>query len=151
MHPMGQDAPVNILLADDDKDDRYFFEKALKKVPITTNLTTFKDGEQLMDYLSQNSKPFPDVLVLDVNMPRKNGAECLLEIKLNPKLKSLPVIIYSTALRDEIADVFYKNGAHYYLQKCDFPDLVKSIQKGLTLLAENPNQLSRDKFILNLT
>ena len=151
MEPKQKNAPVNILLADDDKDDRYFFEKALKEVPIATHLTTFKDGEQLMNYLSKNSKLLPDVLFLDVNMPRKNGSECLSEIKLNPKLKELPVIIYSTSLRDKIADVFYQNGAHYYLQKCDFPDLVKSIHKSLTLLAENPNRLSRDKFILTLT
>src|ERR1035437_1105930 len=99
---------LNVLLADDDKDDRFFFKMALKEVTIPTQLETVTDGEILMDYLAENADRLPDVLFLDHNMPRKNGAECLLEIKLIPELKALPIVIYSTSLRDEIADMFYE-------------------------------------------
>ena len=142
-----QQAPLNILLADDDNDGRYFFNMALKEVSIATHLTTVSDGERLMDYLSEN---LPDVLFLDLNMPRKNGNECLVAIKSDKKLKQLPVIIYSTSLQDAVADVLYKNGAHYYLHKCDIAILTKSIHRILTLLLENPKQPSRDQFILCL-
>ena len=65
MNPNQQNAPLNILLADDDTDDRFFFDKALKEIPIATHLTTVHDGEQLMNYLSENSEHLPDVLFLD--------------------------------------------------------------------------------------
>lgn len=137
-----------LLLADDDKDDRYFFEKALKDLDISTSLTTVSDGSRLMDYLSENRGIPPDVVFLDLNMPCKNGMECLSEIKYDNNLKEIPVIIYSTSVREEIADILYKKGAHYYLQKCNFKDLTKSIKGVLLLLAQNPLQPPRDQFII---
>lgn len=148
--PKQQNNPIKVLLADDDKDDRFFFERALKKISIANNLTSVADGEQLMDYLSTNSEHLPDVLFLDLNMPRKNGSECLSEIKGNVNLKRLPVIIYSTSLQDKTADELYENGAHYYLKKCDLPELKKYLQRVLTLLTENSNRPSKDKFVVSL-
>ena len=84
-------APFNILLADDDIDDRFFFSKALKEIPISTNLTTVHDGEELMHYLEKNSKSLPNILFLDLSMPRKTGFECLYEIKDNEKFKDIPI------------------------------------------------------------
>ena len=75
--------PMNILLADDDADDCFFFEKALREIPMATQLTTVNDGERLMDHLSKNMEQLPDVLFLDLNMPRKSGFECLTEITEN--------------------------------------------------------------------
>src|ERR1039457_5741545 len=92
-----QHTPLNILLADDDADDRFLFEKALKEIPITTHLTTVHDGDQLINYLSENSEHLPDLLFLDLSMPRKTGFECLSEIKENKKLNDLPVIMFSTS------------------------------------------------------
>lgn len=89
--------PLNILLADDDKDDRFLFQKALKALPVITNLTTVYNGVQLMKYLSENSEHLPDVLFLDINMPCKNGFECLLEKKEFGMLKDLPVVMFSTS------------------------------------------------------
>src|ERR1035437_4216788 len=97
MKPEQQHAPLNILLADDDKDDRSFFEKALKEVSISTNLITVNDGEHLMKYLADNSEQLPNVLFLDLNMPRKNGFDCIVEIRENEKLKDLSVVIFSTS------------------------------------------------------
>lgn len=92
-----QHTPLNILHADDDTDDRTFFASALKEIPIETSLTTVIDGEQLMSYLSENSKNLPDILFLDLSMPRKTGFECLTEIKEDEKLKNIPVIVFTTS------------------------------------------------------
>ncbi|MDP1747703.1 MAG: response regulator [Bacteroidota bacterium] len=139
----------HILLADDDDSDRFFFEKALKEITIQTKLTTIEDGEQLLNYLKNNSNHLPDVIFLDLNMPRKNGNECLSEIKSDEKLKHIPIVIYSTSLYEDIANILYQNDAHYYLQKSDLKDLPAYIQKTLTLLSDNPGQPSKDKFIIN--
>ncbi len=143
-----QHSSVKILLADDDKDDRFLFDLALQELFSETRLKTVPDGEQLMQYLSENVENPPDILFLDLNMPRKNGSECLAEIKKDEKLKKIPVIIYSTSLRDTIADVLYQTGAHYYLQKCDYSELKTSLQKVFSLLENNPNQPSRDNFLI---
>jgi CheY-like chemotaxis protein len=143
--------PLNVLLADDDRDDRFFFDKVIREIPIRTRLVTIDDGEKLMSYLAENSKTLPDVLFLDLNMPRKNGSECLAEIKQNEKLKWLPVIIYSTSMYEDVADLLYNNGAHYYVRKTDLIDLQRVLHYVLTLLTENRfARPGREKFILSL-
>jgi CheY-like chemotaxis protein len=144
--------PIQILLADDDQDDRYLFNRALKALPINTQLTTVDDGEELMKYLIESLKKLPDLLFLDHNMPRKNGAECLLEIKKHPKLKSLPVIMYSTYVHEDLADIFFKDGAHFYIRKTDQKELRKLLQHVLALFAKNMfPRPSRENFILSVT
>jgi CheY-like chemotaxis protein len=119
-------------------------------VGIATQLTTVDNGERLITHLSRNSTELPDVLFLDLNMPRKNGAECLREIKQNKKLQDLPVIIYSTYLHNTVADQLYKNGAHYYIRKGDLPELRSVLKKVLTMMQENKfERPPRSKFVLN--
>ena len=77
---------INILLADDDVDDCLFFEKVLKEISIKTNLSIVNDGEQVVAYLLKNMAKLPDVIFLDLNMPRKNGFECLSIIKVRTRL-----------------------------------------------------------------
>ena len=150
MNGSNQQIPLNVLLADDDKDDRFFFDRALKALPIPTQLLTVEDGEKLMDYLVKNFDQLPDVLFLDLNMPRKNGSECLEEIKLNDKLKQLPVIIYSTSLHEDVADLLHKNGAHYYIRKSNQPELKKILLRVLNLITEKKFvRPTIDKFILS--
>ena len=142
---------LDILLADDDRDDRFFFDKALKELPIPTQLKTVEDGEKLITYLSQHPLKLPDVLFLDLNMPRKNGSECLAEIKSNEKLKQLPVIIYSTSLHEDVADLLYKNGAHYYVRKTELTELKKILLHVLTLMIERKFiRPSRKEFVVQL-
>lgn len=144
-------APVKVLLADDDRDDRFFFNNALSTLSISSELTTVEDGEQLMKYLSKNSSQLPDVLFLDLNMPRKNGAECLAEIKKNKKLQQLPVIIYSTSLHDVVADELYNQGAHYYIRKTDLAELAKVLHRVLTMMTEKKFvHPSRSEFVLSM-
>jgi CheY-like chemotaxis protein len=143
--------PLHILLADDDADDRFFFDKTLKKLPILTELVTVADGEKLMIYLSENSFKLPDVLFLDLNMPRKNGMECLSEIKQDEKLKELPVIIYSTHLHEKDAGLLYQKGAHYYIRKTDMIELTKILYRVLHRLVVNKfDRPVLDKFIFTL-
>lgn len=151
MKTQTQHTPLQILLADDDPDDRFFFDLVLKDLPIPTQLITVEDGVQLMDYLIKHSARLPDVLFLDLNMPRKNGSECLTEIKGNTKLKDLPVIIYSTSLHEDVADILYKKGAHYYIRKTDMLELKKILNYTLQLmLKDNFTRPKRDKFILRV-
>ncbi len=151
MKPKEKHIILNILLADDDKDDRFFFKEALEELPIATHFKSVNDGERLINYLSANSEQLPDVLFLDLNMPRKNGHECLIEIKSNKKLQKLPVVIYSTSLDDQIADILYKIGAYYYIRKTDLTELRKTLNYILTkIVGKKFEQPSRDKFILSL-
>ena len=96
---------VNILLADDDTDDCFFFEKALKEIPIESNLIIVRDGEQLMNYLLENisSHGGTDIIFLDLSMPRKTGFECLQEIKENDRLKDIQVVMLSTSYPQDMA------------------------------------------------
>jgi CheY-like chemotaxis protein len=73
---------LRVLLADDDADDCLFFKEALEELPLSTSLTIVNDGDQLMKWLLKNTSRLPHVLFLDLNMPRKNGFECLTEIRL---------------------------------------------------------------------
>jgi len=143
---------LNILLAEDDQDDRDFFDKALKEIPIPTHLTTVNDGEQLMNYLYENSEHLPDIIFLDLNMPRKNGFECLSEIKLSKKLNQLPVIIFSTSFEQEVVNQLYQNGAQYFIRKpSEFSQFKKIIQQSLALIAqENISQPTRENFVITV-
>ncbi|MCY7291888.1 MAG: response regulator [Ferruginibacter sp.] len=104
-----------ILLADDDADDCLLFSSALDEITVTTNFETVKNGEELMEYLDK-AELLPDIIFLDMNMPRKNGAICLTEIKSIEKLKSIPVIIISTSLEQSLIEFLYANGAHYFIR-----------------------------------
>src|SRR5450432_3423091 len=143
---------LKILLCDDDSDDCYFFSEALDTLPNSTQLTTVHNGEQLMQLLTKETNELPDVLFLDLNMPRKNGFECLLELKLHKKLKELPVIIFSTSYEHEVVNLLYKNGAQYFIRKpAEFSQLQKVIQRALTLISqENISQPTRENFVLTV-
>jgi len=141
---------LSILLADDDTDDCLFFKDAVKELSQTTQLTAVHDGEQLMNYLFENSENLPNVLFLDLNMPRKNGLECLSEIKRNKKLNNLPVVIFSTSYSQDTISILFKIGAHVYIHKPnDFDKLKQVIQHGITMAGERIFRKNQIKYILN--
>lgn len=150
MKTVQQNERLNILLADDDTDDYIFFREALKDSSTPMQLTVVQDGEQLMQMLCNETNPLPHALFLDLNMPRKNGFECLSEIRLNEKLKQLPVIIYSTSFHSKVADMLYKCGANYYISKpFQISELKKAVQQIITDLEKNTmTQPGREDFIL---
>ena len=143
---------LNILLADDDIDDCIFFKEALDELILSTHPTAVHDGEQLMQLLINETNELPDVLFLDLNMPRKNGFECLSEIKLSKKLNQLPVIIFSTSFEQEVVNQLFQNGAQYFIRKpSEFSQFKKIIQQSLTLIVpENISQPTRENFVITV-
>lgn len=134
---------LNIVLADDDIDDCSFFVKALEEIPIATDLTIVHDGEQLMKYLFSNSDNIPDVLFLDLSMPRKNGFECICEIKESVLLKDLTVVMFSTSFprdmnyEENMISLLLRIGAHDFIRKSpDFEQLREVIHKTLIMVEE---------------
>ncbi|MGV9002920.1 response regulator [Flavobacterium sp.] len=142
---------IKLLLADDDLDDCLFFEEALEELSVPTKLTTVNDGVQLMDFLNSSTDSLPDVIFLDLNMPRKSGTECLVELKQNNLLKDIPVVIISTSLDPEVLATLYKNGAHYYVRKPgDFNVLTKVIEEATLRLEKTKfQQPERIDFIIH--
>jgi CheY-like chemotaxis protein len=142
-------APKYLLLADDDKDDCDLFTDALNELDEFTILKTVHDGEQLMHFLTNETCELPDILFLDLNMPRKNGYECLTEIKVNDKLKSLPVIVFSTSFDREMVQELYKNGAQYYISKPnEFTKLKKVIHNAISSVSGTLSKTSLENFVI---
>jgi len=141
----------HILLADDDKDDSILFQEILEELPLSTHLTMVSNGEQLMQFLNETKDQLPDVLFLDLNMPRKNGYDCLLEIKGSEKLKSLSVIIISTAFEPQVISLLYKKGAQYYIRKPNsYRQMKNLIHQALILTGTTKIEYPlQEKFVLS--
>jgi len=140
----------SIFLADDDGDDCLLFEDALREINLQTQLTTASDGIQLMDILKSTPSRLPDVIFLDLNMPCKNGFECLQEIKGSPAFRFIPIIIFSTSAQSETIDRVYAQGANYYICKpSTFLLLKKAIEYVLSITwPEDLVQPPREKFVI---
>jgi CheY-like chemotaxis protein len=142
---------IHILLADDDLSDCLLFKNALEELPLDTSLTIVHNGEQVMDELAAIEKKLPDVLFLDLNMPRKNGFATLGAIKHSSELQNIPVVIFTTASNQEMIDVVFKDAAHYYISKpVDFLQLKKVIYESLTLITHKNHRLPlKENFIIS--
>ena len=143
---------THIILADDDEDDRLFFTDAFDELKMDTKVNTYNDGVYLMEYLNSDDAIIPHILFLDLNMPRKGGKDCLLEIKKDPKFKDMAIAIYSTSASEEdIEDTFVK-GANIYIKKpSDFKKLKKILSNVVTTNWQyHTSGLNRDNFLLRL-
>jgi CheY-like chemotaxis protein len=128
--------PVTILMADDDPDDRMLTQDALDESRLANPLRFVEDGEQLMDYLHRRGdfsdpelSPHPGLILLDLNMPKKNGREALKEIKGDPSLRRIPVVIMTTSKVEEDIVRSYDLGANSYITKpVTFDNLVEILQ-----------------------
>ena len=141
---------LHIVLADDDEDDRNFFKEAFEKVRVKTVLEMVNDGMQLMNYLAKADGHLPDVIFLDLNMPKKDGIQCLEEIRSNEKFKDISVAIYSTSgSEDDIEKTFLK-GANIYIRKPnDFEKLKKVIGEVLSVNWQyHTSRLNKENFLL---
>jgi CheY-like chemotaxis protein len=115
---------ITILLADDDPDDRMLAKEAFVESRLRNRLETVEDGEELMDYLQgrgeysgTNAKPKPDLILLDLNMPRKDGREALREIKSSPDLRRIPIVVLTTSKADEDVIRTYDLGVNSFITK----------------------------------
>lgn len=122
MKPMQR--PIVILLVDDDEEDLQMTQEALRESRLGNDLRTTRDGEELMDYLLRRGRyadpadsPMPGLILLDLNMPKKDGREALAEIKANPDLRQIPVIVLTTSKVEE--DIFrsYDLGVNSFITK----------------------------------
>lgn len=139
-----------IFLADDDEDDRLLFTDAFEELKITTKVKTFNDGAELMDYLNDENAILPEILFLDLNMPKKNGLECLGEIKASNRFSDMAVAIYSTSSsEDHIEETFIK-GANIYIKKPnDFQVLKKVLLDVVTMNWQfHTSGMNKDNFLL---
>jgi CheY-like chemotaxis protein len=143
---------LRILLADDDESDQLLFKEAFDELNKNSVIQFVNNGIQLMNYLIKKDSDLPHLIFLDLNMPLKNGVECLIEIRGNEKFNAVPIIIYSTsASKNNIEDTF-RNGANVYLKKpSDFGTLKQLLEKVVTssyVYSEKPFKI--ENFILNL-
>jgi CheY-like chemotaxis protein len=132
--------PITILLAEDDPDDRLMATEALEESRLANDLKIVEDGEELMDYLYHRGKfaagndwHIPGLILLDLNMPKKDGREALQEIKADPNLRRIPIVVLTTS--DEEEDIYrsYDLGVNSFITKpVSFEGLVE-IMKTLKL------------------
>lgn len=143
-------AVTNILLADDDTDDCLLFVEALKGLNIITDLTVMYNGEQVMNHL-RKTEELPDIIFLDLNMPRKNGFVCLNEIKEDDRLKLIPIITISTSFEQSVISLLHKDGAQFFIRKPnEFDKLKELILQALTLTLLTPqNDSQKADFVLS--
>ncbi len=128
--------PITILVADDDPDDRLMIKEALEGVRLANTIDFVEDGVELMDYLhvrgeysKRSKKALPGLLLLDLNMPRKDGREALAEIRADAALKRLPVIVLTTSEAEEDILRTYDLGASSFITKpVTFASLVSTME-----------------------
>ena len=130
-------SPHPILIAEDDEDDYLLTIEALKEAGVDTQIKWVKDGEELMDYLEpigratlkKSSPEFPSLILLDLNMPRKDGREVLDEIKKNDVLRKIPVVVLTTSKAETDINHAYDLGVNSYIQKpvrfSEFVEVIK--------------------------
>ena len=115
---------IRILIADDDEEDRMLTEEALEENQLSDQLYFVEDGAEAMDYLQHKGKytdkkayPLPELILLDLNMPKKDGREVLAEIKQDPNLKGIPVVVLTTSSAEEDIEKMYDLGVNSFITK----------------------------------
>jgi CheY-like chemotaxis protein len=138
---------THILFSDDDTDDALLFTQAADLMTSSILLSFAEDGEQLMRYLSRES--LPDMIFLDLNMPVKNGLECLREIRSDKKLDWLPIIIYTTSDNPRDIDACYDLKANLYVVKpTSFESIIKTLKKIINMDFKTQASPQRMNFLL---
>jgi CheY-like chemotaxis protein len=127
---------LTVLMADDDPDDCMLVKDAFDECGLVCNINFVYDGVELFNYLNQSSpysdpetSPFPNLILLDLNMPKKDGREALKEIKLNAAFRSIPVVILTTSISDmDIISAYHLGAASYLIKPDSFERLVHLVK-----------------------
>lgn len=147
---IGNKPAVKIILTDDDADDRIIFREAFQELNIQNDLTMFSNGDELMNYLQSDQIELPQLLFLDLNMPRKSGLQCLREIRRDKRFKDVLVAIYSTSSSEREIAKSFEGGANLYIKKpCEYSKLKKVISEVVTNNWQVVRR-NRAKFFFNL-
>lgn len=137
MTPLAPNAkPVTIVMAEDDPDDRFMARRALTDNRLINDLRFVEDGQELVEYLRHEGRyadpaasPAPGVILLDLNMPRKDGREALAEIKADPDLRHIPVVVLTTSRSEEDVLRSYRLGVNSFITKpVTFEGLVEAMK-----------------------
>jgi CheY-like chemotaxis protein len=147
--------PITLLMADDDEDDRLLTKVALERSRLANDLRFVEDGEELLDYLHRRGKyadpllsPRPGLILLDLNMPRKDGREALSEIKTSPALRRIPVVVMTTSQAERDIAKIYDLGANSYVTKPvtmdSLVDVLKTIGRYWFEIVELPGDAGGD-------
>ncbi len=139
--------PIHILFADDDSDEFYLFNEALEHSGLNFILSRAIDGNDLIFVLK--NKPVPDMVVIDINMPYKDGLEALTEIRSIEKLLNLPLIMYSTTQNAATIELSYQKGATFFVVKPhNFDGMVKVVKRIFVTQWEKGKKTSREQFLI---
>lgn len=154
---MTRGKPIVILVADDDPDDRVLVREALEESRLANALRFVEDGEQLMDYLCQRGQfadpeaaPRPGLILLDLNMPRKDGREALREIKADPELRRIPIIVLTTSRAEEDIYRTYDLGVNSFITKPvtfdSFVEMIRVLGRYWFEIVELPAENAREAY-----
>lgn len=137
----------NLIIADDDSDDQALLKETIDDHEFAPAVKTVFDGSQLMRSIANG--PLPDLILLDLNMPNKNGIECLAEIRSDKELKHLPVVVLSTSKEMRDIESCYTNGANLFFSKpYSFESLKSLVHNILNIDWPNfPAQMDKSEFI----
>lgn len=143
---------LHIALADNDKEDRLLFQKAIEILKINTELQLFNDGQQLMDYMEDTGSSLPHMVFLDLNMPIKNGRQCLQEIRSTKAMNDVIIAIFSTSSSEKDIEEIFIYGANIYINK---PNTFKALKKAIAKAVEvnwqyHTSCLDKNNFLLRL-
>jgi CheY-like chemotaxis protein len=142
--------PLYVMFADDDEDDRMLFHDAVTEINSDIQLQIVNDGEELIQILLKPVTLLPEIVFLDLNMPRKNGFECLTEIRSNDILHDVFIVIYSTTGSQSEIEETFKKGANLFINKPNnYNDLLTILKRIFTMDFDNHIQPpEKDKFVL---
>lgn len=144
--------PIHILLVEDNQGDVFMTIEALEERKIVTRISVVNDGKEAIDFLEKNGSyldaEYPDLILLDINLPKKNGHEVLTHIKNSEKIKHIPVIMLTTSSSEKDIQISYQNHANCFITKPvdaeDFLKVVSGIENfwiSIVTLSNNPNEI----------
>lgn len=136
MSEIVNEKPINILIAEDNEDDIIITQRAFRDSRLQNNIQIVRDGQAALDvifgrapYEDRTKNPFPQLLLLDINMPKKNGFDVLHEIQTHPECQSIRVVMLTSSADDDDVAKSYQTGACAYIRKpVDFDDFLKVVE-----------------------
>jgi CheY-like chemotaxis protein len=144
--PMHTKTITNIILAEDDIDDQNIFQIALQEIDSSIQTQFVSNGKELLDLLQ---KDIPDLLFLDLEMPYKNGLQCLIEMKNDPQLEKIPVVVFSSTTKPSNIQTAYEMGAHlFFIKPPVYSDYLSSI-KAIFKLNWNEPEIVKEQYCVN--
>jgi len=150
---MSEEEKMNIILADDDEDDRNLFKQAIEELGLNIDLKLFNSGDDLLDYLFELDKEeLPHILFLDLNMLCTKYEDCLKDIRKNSKFQDMSIAIYSTSTSEKDVHNTFIGGANIYINKPnDFEIFKKSLREVLKINWQfHTSGLSKDTFLFSI-